>query len=167
MAEELLITISGHPPYNPVVNRSWVLCYCVKLCLLNLTSAISCGKVYISENILAYSHIPNLIFVNVLDIKENYGLNIQNIRKRSFPGFSNITIVGKIFGNIYELVHYFQNMIELVPVTRGYTNLFFLGSNIFFPAGICLFDMKYFSKCLNHSENPCKMTNTRPRVLYS
>ena len=65
------------------------------------------------------------------------------------------------------MVHYFQNMIEGVPLTRGYSPYFILGSNMFFLAVIHLFDITYLSKCLNRSENQCKMIKYVPRVQGS
>ena len=35
----------------------------------------------LSENVLVKSNIPKIIFDNVFDIKEDYSLNIQNMRK--------------------------------------------------------------------------------------
>ena len=55
-------------------------------------------------------------------------------------------------------------MIEGVPLTRGHTPYFILGSNLFFLALIHLLDGAYLSKWLNHSETPFKMINYGPRV---
>ena len=61
----------------------------------------------------------------------------------------------------FLLVPYFQNMIEWVPLTRGNSPYFILGSNIFFLAVIPLFDITNLSKCFNHSGNLCKMIKFR------
>ena len=62
------------------------------------------------------------------------------------------------------MVPYFQNMIEWMTVTWGYTPYFILGSNIFFLAVIHLFDFTDLPKWFNHSEIPSKMINYGPRV---
>ena len=41
----------------------------------------------LSENVLVKSNIPKTIFDNVFDIKEDYSLNIQNMRKIYLLGF--------------------------------------------------------------------------------
>ena len=41
----------------------------------------------ISENMLVYLHIQNIIFVNVFGKRRNYSFNIQNIRKIHLLGF--------------------------------------------------------------------------------
>ena len=90
-------------------------------------------------------------------------LTIQN----SFAGFSNITIVGKIFGNVQEHFYigpFFSKYDWWVPMTRGYTPYFILGSNFFFLAVIHLFDITYLSKSFNLSEKSCKMIAERPRI---
>ena len=52
----------------------------------------------LSGNVLVKSNIPKSKFY-VFDIRKEYSLYIQNMRKIHFAGFSNITILGKIFGN--------------------------------------------------------------------
>ena len=42
----------------------------------------------LSGNILVKSHIPKSKFDNVFDIRKDYSLNIQNIRKIYMLGFS-------------------------------------------------------------------------------
>ena len=68
------------------------------------------------------------------------------------------------FLGAFLLVPYFQNMIEWVPLTQGYTTYFILGSSIFFLGIIHLFDSTYLSKCFNHSENMCKIIKFRHSV---
>ena len=58
------------------------------------------GKlVGLSGNVLVKSNISKSKFDNVFDIREDFSLNIQNMRKNPFAGFFNTTIIGKIFGN--------------------------------------------------------------------
>ena len=89
-----------------------------------------------SGNIPIKSNIPKSKFDNVFDIREDYSLNIQNIRKIYLLGFSIQRLWGKSFeiSRNFSMVPYFQNMIGWVPITRGFNPYFILGSNIFFPS---------------------------------
>ena len=60
----------------------------------------------LSGNILVKSNIHKTIF-DVFDIREDYSLNIQKYEENPFAGFSNITILGKIFGNFLECFYLF------------------------------------------------------------
>ena len=55
----------------------------------------------LSGNILVKSYIPKSKFDNVFEIRKEYCLCIQNnyYEENPFAGFSNIMILGKIFGN--------------------------------------------------------------------
>ena len=69
--------------------------------------------------------------------------------------------------NLFYWSIFFENMIEWICLTPGYTHYFILVSNILFVAIIYLFDITYLSKCLYHSKSPCKIINHGPRVQRS
>ena len=84
---------------------------------------------------LVYLHVPNLIFLNVFGIRSNYSFNMQHIMKIHLLGFPIITFVGNFFWKflgVFLVVPFFQNMIEWMLCTRGYTPYFILGSNKYF-----------------------------------
>ena len=58
--------------------------------------SIGRGKVGLSGNILVKKNIPKSKF-DVFDIRKEYFLYIQSMRKIHLLGFYNTTIVGKIF----------------------------------------------------------------------
>ena len=111
-----------------------------------------------SENIPIKSNIPKSKF-DVFDIREDYSLNIQNIRKIYLLGFSIQRNLWKFLGT-FLWVPNFQNMIGWVPITQGFNPYFILGSYIL--AVIHLFVSAYLSKLLNLSEKPSKMIPLSP-----
>ena len=64
------------------------------------------------------------------------------------------------FLGAFLLVPYFQNMIEWVPLTQGYTTYFILGSNIFFLGIIHLINSTYLSKCFITVKTCAKLSNS-------
>ena len=88
------------------------------------------GKVGLSGNILVKSNIPKSQF-DVFDITEDYGLNIQNMRKIFLVGFS----IQRLWGKSLEISRNFS----MGPLFSKYDwmgayDYFILGSNIFFPS---------------------------------
>ena len=83
------------------------------------------GKVGLSGNILVKSNIPKSKFDSVFDIREDYSLSIQNMRKIYLPGFSIQQLWGQSlkmsrkWGSI-SLVY--ENSILLIRV-QGYRGL--------------------------------------------
>ena len=63
------------------------------------------GKAGLSGNILVKSNIPKSKF-DVFDIREDFSLNIQNMRKIILLGFS----IQRLWEKTYVLVQYFQNI---------------------------------------------------------
>ena len=88
-----------------------------------------------SGNIPIKSNMPKSKF-DVFDIREDYSINIQNIRKIYLLGFSIQRLWGKCLeiSRNFSMGPLFSNMIGWVPITRGFNPYFILGSNIFFPS---------------------------------
>ena len=63
------------------------------------------GKAGLSGNILVKSNIPKSKF-DVFDIREDFSLNIQNMRKIILLGF----LIQRLWEKTYVLVQYFQNI---------------------------------------------------------
>ena len=92
----------------------------------------------LSGNILVKSNITKSKFDNVFDIRKEYCLYIQSMRKIHFLVFFKHNDCGENlwkFLRTFLLVPNFQNMIGWVPMMiQGFNPYFILGSNIFFPS---------------------------------
>ena len=64
----------------------------------------------LSGNILVQSYISKSKFDNFFEIRKEYCLYLQNMRKIRLLGFSIQRLWGKFLGT-FLLVHYFQNKI--------------------------------------------------------
>ena len=64
----------------------------------------------------------------------------------------------------FLLDHYFKDMIEGVPHTRGHTPYLIWADIIFVVAVIHILGITYLSKCFNHSETHCKTIKFRDSV---
>ena len=94
------------------------------------------GKVGLTGNILVKSNIPKSKFDNVFHIRKSHRLYIHNVRKIHSLGFSVQGLWGKSleFLGAFLFIPHHQNIIEWMPLSRGYDLNFILGSNICFPS---------------------------------
>ena len=105
----------------------------------------------LSGNILVKKNIPKSKFDNVFDIRKEYCLCIQSMRKIHLLGFSIQRLLGKSLeiSSNFSIGPLFSQFDWWVPMKWGLNPYFIWGSNIFFLAVIHLFGITKCSKSLD------------------